>query len=81
MQSRSKLHRKGGMIMSAPLKNNNCIAAIFDSYVKTVMRNECRNAADEASYFCVTSRTIRNWRKKAFTAIRRCYERGFYEKE
>ena len=34
-----------------------------------------------ASYFCVTSRTIRNWRKKAFTAIRHYYERGTYEKE
>lgn len=28
MQSRSKLHRKGGMIMSAPLKDNKCIVAI-----------------------------------------------------
>lgn len=144
--------------MSAPLNDNKCIIAIFDSYAKTVMRNECRNAADEekrkrkredvgtermqylfemqiqediypsehlilkganyicvitseqlynamlelpekqrevlildfwygytdieiASYFCVTSRTIRNWRKKAFTAIRHYYERGTYEKE
>ena len=33
--------------MSAPLKDNKCIVAIFDSYAKTVMRNECRNAADE----------------------------------
>lgn len=144
--------------MSAPLKDNKCIVAIFDSYAKTVMRNECRNAADEekrkrkredvgtekmqylfemqiqediypsehlvlksanyicvitseqlyhamlelpekqrevlildfwygytdveiASHFRVTSRTIRNWRKKAFTAIRRYYERGICEKE
>lgn len=158
MRLRSKLHRKGGMIMSAPLKDNKCIVAIFDSYAKTVMRNECRNAADEekrkqkredvgtekmqylfemqiqediypsehlvlksanyicvitsehlynamlelsekqrevlildfwygytdveiASHFRVTSRTIRNWRKKAFTAIRCYYERGSCEKE
>lgn len=47
MRLRSKLHRKGGMIMSAPLKDNKCIVAIFDSYAKTVMRNECRNIADE----------------------------------
>ena len=47
MRSRSKLHRKGGMIMSAPLKDNKFIVATFDSYAKTVMRNECRNAADE----------------------------------
>lgn len=144
--------------MSAPLKDNKCIVAIFDSYAKTVMRNECRNIADEekrkrkredvgtekmqylfgmqiqediypsehlilksanyicvitsgqlyhamlelpekqrevlildfwygytdveiASHFRVTSRTIRNWRKKAFTAIRRYYERGTCEKE
>lgn len=33
--------------MSAPLKDNKCIVAIFDSYAKTVMRNECRNIADE----------------------------------
>ncbi len=33
--------------MSAPLKNNSCIVAIFDSYAKTVMRNECRDAVDE----------------------------------
>ena len=33
--------------MSTPLKNRNCIIAIFDSYTKTVMRNECRDAVDE----------------------------------
>lgn len=33
--------------MSAPLKNNSCIVAIFDSYAKTVMRNECRDAVNE----------------------------------
>lgn len=33
--------------MSTPLKNRNCIIAIFDSYNKSVMRNECRDAVDE----------------------------------
>ncbi len=30
--------------MSAPLKNEECLVAMYDSYAKTVMRNECRNA-------------------------------------
>lgn len=33
--------------MSAPLKDKDCIIAIFDSFAKTVMKNECRNAVDE----------------------------------
>lgn len=33
--------------MSAPLKDKDCIIAIFDSYAKTVMRNECRDAVDQ----------------------------------
>lgn len=30
--------------MSAPLSNKDCIIAIFDSFAKTVMKNECRDA-------------------------------------
>lgn len=30
--------------MSAPLKDKECIIAMYDSYAKTVMRNKCRNA-------------------------------------
>ena len=33
--------------MSTPLKDKDCIIAIFDSFAKTVMKNECRNAVDE----------------------------------
>lgn len=33
--------------MSAPLSNKDCIIAIFDSFAKTVMKNECRDAVDE----------------------------------
>lgn len=33
--------------MSAPLKDKDCVIAIFDSFVKTTMKNECRNAVDE----------------------------------
>lgn len=144
--------------MSAPLKDKNCVIAIFDSYAKTVMQNECRDAVDEerrkrkredvgtekmqylfemqiqediypsehlvlesgnhicvitsewlydamlelpdkqrevlildfwygytdieiALHFHVTPRTIYNWRKKAFAAIRHHYERKAYGKE
>lgn len=33
--------------MSAPLRDKDCIIAIFDSYAKTVMRNECRDAVEQ----------------------------------
>ena len=34
-----------------------------------------------AAYFHVTPRTIYNWRQKAFTAIRKCYERNGDERK
>lgn len=30
--------------MSTPLNEKECIIAMYDSYAKTVMRNQCRNA-------------------------------------
>ena len=33
--------------MSAPLSNKDCIIAIFDSFAKTVMKNECRDAVEQ----------------------------------
>lgn len=72
MQSRSKLHRKGGMIMSAPLKDNKCIVAIFDSYAKTVMRNECRNAADEEN------EKERMWERKRCSICLKCRFRRIF---
>lgn len=33
--------------MSIPLKNKNCVIAIFDNCVRIMMQNECRDAVDE----------------------------------
>ena len=33
--------------MLAPLSNKDCIIAIFDSFAKTVMKNECRDAVEQ----------------------------------
>ncbi len=124
-----------------PFIDKSCRIKIFDCFVKTVMRNEYRDAAAEkkriqnreakpdlmnvpeiedkypcliasdwlydamlelpktqretlilefwygyddqeiAAYFHVTPRTIYNWRQKAFTAIRKYYERNGDERK
>ena len=37
--------------MSAPLKDKDCIIAIFDSFAKTVMKNECSGFYDLATAY------------------------------
>lgn len=62
--------------MSAPLKNNSCIVAIFDSYAKTVMRNECRDAVDEERR--KRNEKERMWEQKKCSICLRCrYKRIF----
>lgn len=149
----AKLHKKGGTNRLTPFIDKSCRIKIFDCFVKTVMRNEYRDAAAEkkriqnreakpdlmnvpeiedvypsehfildnekypcliasdwlydamlelpktqretlilefwygyddqeiAAYFHVTPRTIYNWRQKAFTAIRKYYERNGDERK